>query len=31
VAVGAHYLHFPQVEDGEVVAILAEARRRRMD
>jgi predicted phosphoribosyltransferase len=28
VAVGAHYMHFPQVEDGEVVAMLAAARGR---
>jgi putative phosphoribosyl transferase len=28
-AVGAHYRHFPQVEDGEVAAILAAARSRR--
>jgi putative phosphoribosyl transferase len=28
VAVGAHYRHFPQVEDGEVVAMMAAARGR---
>jgi predicted phosphoribosyltransferase len=30
-AVGAHYRHFPQLDDAEVVSAIAEARKRGLE